>query len=164
MEATLEADPQHIGPLSKVIGGQICRERLQNTSKSVTSASGLRRAYINQVESLIHYLAHGHLLSGAQISWDRFPEQWEIRNIFWLAQIILRSELKWSLQPTLEMWMQKDSFGRTSLLGLEFLTRSSETMVFSSIVRCSENTVANWGLLIGILFWLIPKGMSRLKL
>ena len=31
---------------------------------------------------------------------------------------------------------KKDSFGRTSLLGLVFLTCSSRTMVFSSIVRC----------------------------
>ena len=43
--------------------------------------------------------------------------------------------------------MQKDSFGRTSLLGLEFLTCSSRTMAFSSIVRCPENTVTSWELL-----------------
>ena len=43
-------------------------------------------------------------------------------------------------------------------------TCSSWTMVFSLIVRCSENTVASWGLLIGILLLLIPKGMRRLKL
>ena len=59
---------------------------------------------------------------------------------------------------------KKDSFGRTSLLGLVFLTCSSRTMVFSSIVRCSENTVVNWGLLTGILLRLSPKGMDRLKL
>ena len=58
----------------------------------------------------------------------------------------------------------KRFFGRTSLLGLEFLTCSSRTMAFSSIVRCSENTVASWELLIGILLLLIPKGMGRLKL
>ena len=58
----------------------------------------------------------------------------------------------------------KDSSGRTSLLGLEFLTCSSRTMVFSSIVRCSENTVTSWGLLIGTLLRPIPKGMGRLKL
>ena len=41
------------------------RERLWNTSKNVISANGLRQAYTNQGESLIRYLAHGHLLSGA---------------------------------------------------------------------------------------------------
>ena len=41
------------------------RERLWNTSKNVISANGLRRAYTNQGESLIRYLAHGCLLSGA---------------------------------------------------------------------------------------------------
>ena len=55
----------HIRPLPKVTGGQICRERLWNTSESVTSASSLRQAYTNQVESLIRYLVHGHLLSKA---------------------------------------------------------------------------------------------------
>ena len=55
----------HIRPLPKVTGGQICRERLWSTSKSVTSANGLRRAYTNQGESLIRYLAHDYLLSGA---------------------------------------------------------------------------------------------------
>ena len=43
-------------------------------------------------------------------------------------------------------------------------TCSSWTMVFSLIVRCLENTVVSWGLLIGILLLLIPKGMGRLKL
>ena len=60
--------------------------------------------------------------------------------------------------------MQKDSFGRTSLLDLEFLTCSSQTTAFSSTARCLENTVASWGLLIGILLLLIPKGMDRQKL
>ena len=50
--------------IPKVIGGQICRERLWNTSKNVISANGLRRAYTNQGESLIRYLAHGRLLNG----------------------------------------------------------------------------------------------------
>ena len=45
-----------------------------------------------------------------------------------------------------------------------FLTRSSRTMAFSSTVRCSENTVVSWRLLIGTLLLLIPKGMGRLKL
>ena len=38
--------------------GQICRERLWNMSKSVINANGLCRAYTNQGESLIRYLAH----------------------------------------------------------------------------------------------------------
>ena len=41
------------------------RERLWNTSKNVISANSLRRAYTNQGESLIRYLAYGRLLSGA---------------------------------------------------------------------------------------------------
>ena len=45
------------------------------------------------------------------------------------------------------MWMRKDSFRRTSLLDLKFLTCLSRTMAFSSIVKCSENIVVNWGLL-----------------
>ena len=49
--------------------------------------------------------------------------------------------------------MSKDSSGRASLLNLEFLTCSSRIMVFSSIVRCLENTMASWGLLIGTLLW-----------
>ena len=36
-----------------ITGGQICRERLWNTLKSVTSASGMHQAYTNQGESLI---------------------------------------------------------------------------------------------------------------
>ena len=34
-------------------------------SKNVINANGLRQAYTNQGESLIRYLAHGHLLNGA---------------------------------------------------------------------------------------------------
>ena len=53
MEAILEADLKHTGLLPKVIGGQICRKRLWNTSKSVISVNGLRRAYINQKEEYV---------------------------------------------------------------------------------------------------------------
>ena len=64
MEVILEADPLHIGPLLKVTGAQICREKFWNTLKSVISASGTHRVYTNQEECLIHYLVHGHLLNG----------------------------------------------------------------------------------------------------
>ena len=43
-------------------------------SESVISANGLRRAYTNQGESLIRYLVHGRLLSGAWTLWDHFPK------------------------------------------------------------------------------------------
>ena len=33
--------------------------------ENVINANGLRRAYTNQAESLIRYLAHDHLLNGA---------------------------------------------------------------------------------------------------
>ena len=62
---SLEADPKNIGPLLKIIGDQICREKLWNTLKSAISASGTHRVYTNQGESLIHYLVHDHLLNGA---------------------------------------------------------------------------------------------------
>ena len=97
MEAILVVGPQHIELLPKAIGGQICRERLWNTSESVINANGLRRAYTNQGEFLIRYLAHGHLLNVAWTLWDHSPKQWEIRNISWSAQIILLSGLKWNL-------------------------------------------------------------------
>ena len=45
--------------------------------------------------------------------------------------------------------MQKDSSGKALLLDLASLMCSSRTMDFSLIVRCSENTVVNWGLLTG---------------
>ena len=65
VEAILVVGPWHIELLLKAIGGQICRERLWNTLESVINANGLRRAYTNQGEFLIRYLAHGHLLNGA---------------------------------------------------------------------------------------------------
>ena len=164
VEVILEADPQHIGPLLKVTGGQICREKLWNTLKNVTSASGTHRVYTNQGESLIHCLVHGHLLNGAQTSSDNFPKQWETRNISQSAQTILRSGLKRNLQQIFEMWMQNDSYGKTLSLGLASLMCSSRTMDFSLIAKCSENTAVNWGLLTGILLRLTPKGMDRLKL
>ena len=42
------------------------RKRLWNTSENVISANSLRRAYTNQGESLIRYLAHGRLLNGVR--------------------------------------------------------------------------------------------------
>ena len=65
MEVILVADPSHIELLHKVIGDQICRGKLKNTSKSATSVSGLCRAYTNQREFLIRYPAHGYLLNRA---------------------------------------------------------------------------------------------------
>ena len=50
--------------LLKAIGGQICRGKLKNTSRSVTSASGSLWAYTNQGEFLIRYPVRGHLLNG----------------------------------------------------------------------------------------------------
>ena len=42
--------------------------------KSVTSVSGLHRAYTNQGELLIHCLAHGHLLNGGLDIVRQFPK------------------------------------------------------------------------------------------
>ena len=63
VETILVVGPLHIELLPKTIGSQICRERLSNMSESVINANGLCRAYTNQKESLIRYLAHGHLLN-----------------------------------------------------------------------------------------------------
>ena len=60
--------------------------------------------------------------------------------------------------------MRKDLFEKTSSLGLEFLMYSSRTMAFSSAAKCLEDTVASWGLQIGILLLLIPKGNDKQKL
>ena len=64
-EAILVVGPSHIELLPKAIGGQICRERLKNTSGNATNANGLHRAHTNQEEFLIRYPVHGHLLNGA---------------------------------------------------------------------------------------------------
>ena len=65
VEAILEAGPCRIGPLLRVIGGRICREKLWSTSKSAINVNGIHRVYTSQEESSIQYLAHGHSLSGA---------------------------------------------------------------------------------------------------
>ena len=60
--------------------------------------------------------------------------------------------------------MSKSSFGKTLLPGSGSLTPLSRTMVFSSIVRPSGGTVANWKLRIGILPQPTPRGMGKPKL
>ena len=64
---------------------------------NMINANSLRRAYTNQGEFLIRYLAYGHLLNRAWTLWDHSPKQWEIRNISWSAQITLRNGLKRNL-------------------------------------------------------------------
>ena len=53
---------------------------------------------------------------------------------------------------------------KTLSLSLEFLMCSSQTTAFSSTAKCLEDTVASWGLQIGILPLLIPKGTDKQKL
>ena len=53
---------------------------------------------------------------------------------------------------------------KTLSLGLEFLMYSSRTTAFSLTTKCLEDTVASWGLQIGILLLLIPKGTNNQKL
>ena len=60
--------------------------------------------------------------------------------------------------------MRKDLFGKTLSLDLEFFMCSSRTTAFSSIAKCLEDIVASWGLQIGILLLLIPKGPDKQKL
>ena len=43
--------------ITKAIGGQICREKLRNMSRSATNANSLRQTYTSQGEFLIHYPA-----------------------------------------------------------------------------------------------------------
>ena len=61
--------------------------------------------------------------------------------------IIPKGQIRLPVQTGLKMvevdFIVVDAVGRTSLLDLVFLTCSSRTMVFNSIVRCSENTVVN---------------------
>ena len=65
VEAILEAGPERIGSLHRVIGGRTCREKLWNMSKSVINVSGTHQVYTSQGESSIHYLVYGHSLNGA---------------------------------------------------------------------------------------------------
>ena len=47
VETILEAGPWRIGPLLRVIGGRICREKLWSTSKSAINVNGIHRVYTN---------------------------------------------------------------------------------------------------------------------
>ena len=60
--------------------------------------------------------------------------------------------------------MSRGLCGRILSLDLGFLTPSSQTMGFSLIAKLLEGTVVNWVSRIGTQFWLIHKGMDRLRL
>ena len=164
MEAIQEAGPYLIGPSPKATGGQTCRKKHMNTWRSVTNVKSLRQTYINQEGSSIHCRALGHLLSGAWISSSPFPRQQGTKDICSSALTTLLNGLKLNLYRTLEMWTPKSFSGKTLLPNLRSLNPSSRTMVFSSIVRPSRGTVANWESLTDILLQPNPRGMGKPRL
>ena len=65
VEAIQEEDLYLTKPSLKATGGQIYRKKHKNMWKNVISAKDLHQIYISQEESLIPYLALGHLLNRA---------------------------------------------------------------------------------------------------
>ena len=62
---TKEEDLYHTEPSPKGIGGQVCRKKPKNMSRSAINARGLLQTSINWVGSLILFLVLGHSLNGA---------------------------------------------------------------------------------------------------
>ena len=75
VEATQEEDFCLIEPSFRAIGGQICKRKHRNMSKIVINAKDSHQTYTNQKESLIPYLALGHLPNGAWILLALSPKQ-----------------------------------------------------------------------------------------
>ena len=87
-EATQEEDLCLIEPSLRVIGGQICKRKHRNMSRSVINAKDLHQTYTNQEESLIPYPTLGHLPSGAWILSAFSLKQQGTKDICWSARTI----------------------------------------------------------------------------
>ena len=129
--------------------------------RSAINVKGLHQTYISQEGSSIHYPALCRLLSGVWISLGPFPRQQGTKGIYSFALTTLLNGLKPYLWWISEIWTSKSLFGKTLSLGSGSLTPSSRTMVFSSIVKPSGDTIANWELRIDILPQPTPRGMGK---
>ena len=148
-------------PSLRAIGGQTCKRKHRNMSRNAINAKDSHQTYTNQEESLIPYPALAHLPSGAWILSVLSPKQQGTKDIYWLAQTISPNGFKlnpWRISKTLT---PKSLSGKTSSLGSGSLVPSSRTMGFSLIANPLGDTAVIWGLRIGILPQLTPRGMVK---
>ena len=94
MEVTQEEDFCLIESSLRATGGQTCKRKHRNMSRSAINAKDSPQTYTNQEESLIPYPALGHLPSGAWILSALSPKQQRTKDIYWSAQTILPNGLK----------------------------------------------------------------------
>ena len=134
-----------------------------NISRNAINAKNLHQMYTNKEESSNPYPALGHLPSGAWILSALSPKRQGIKDIYWLAQTISPNGLKlnpWRISETLT---PKSLSRKTSSPNSGSLVPSSRTIDFSLIANPSGDTAVIWGLRIGILPWLTPRGMVKLR-
>ena len=164
MEVTQEEDFCLIEPSLRATGGQTCKRKHRNMSRSAINVKDSPQTYTNQEESLISYPALGHLPSGAWILSAFSLKQQGTKDIYWLVQTILPNGLKLNPWWILETLMPKRLSRKTLSPGSGSLVLSSRTMGFSLIANPLGDIVVIWGLQIGTLPQLTPSGMVKLRL
>ena len=164
VEATKEEDLCLIEPSFRAIGSQIYKKKHRNMSRNAINAKDSPQTYTNQNESLIPYLALGHLPNGARILSVLSPKQQGRKGIYWSARTISPNGQKqnpWRISKTL---MPKSFSGKTSSPSSRSLVLSSRTMGFNLLANPSRDIAVIWGLRIGTPPQLTPREMVKPKL